>query len=77
MIVKYHPGEIYNYWSVSDDSFDHWANHADIMLWCTENFGPPTWRAPDRGKPGWSKFKDTVNINLKDDLTLFLLRWGD
>jgi len=77
MKVIHSPGYVYNYWSVTDESFDYWTTHEEIMQWCTEHFGHPTYKAPEAGQPGWSKFRDTVTFNRQDDLTAFLLRWGE
>ena len=70
-------GQFREYWTVSDNSFDYWLTGEEISQWCTENFGRQTYILPNKGEPGWSKYRETFTINRQDDLTLFLLRWGN
>jgi hypothetical protein len=64
-------------WTVQDEAFDIW-NAYEIDDWCTEQFGRQTWcDTGNLDQRGWCHFNKHFNFMQQDDLTLFLLRWGD
>lgn len=75
MKVIHYSGSTYEYWSVTDAEFNIRVISDEIEKWCYDNLGQKCLTVPEKGCQGWYKYRETIILNRREDLTLFLLRW--
>ena len=76
IVSELHNGHLL-YWRVEISS-DSWrTSYDDIIIWCTEQFGPMIHRMPERNERRWTNFRNVFLFSNKDDLIWFLLRWKE
>lgn len=76
VVTKQHNGQV-PYWTVECELGLTWSTIRAMLDWCTEQFGPITHKAPERGQRKWTNFGNTFIFSHREDLAWFLLRWTE